>query len=173
MSLISRYLVHFDNCYIGKYKYIFLIVCHVSFTKYNCCVAENLKFSLKHFEKENIEQYIVYLCKSLFGLYYLSDNIPVDKICTSRVFPSGYVYILCWYIWQVAALLEEKQVFTAENDRLLDRINQAENFDDSRQITQTDVVCQNRGCKSRQDHSPARICIWELGREMNILPCST
>eukprot|EP00105_Crassostrea_gigas_P024105 XP_011444240.1 PREDICTED: protein Hook homolog 3 isoform X1 [Crassostrea gigas] len=32
---------------------------------------------------------------------------------------------------QVAALLEEKQVFTAENDRLLDRINQAENFDDS------------------------------------------
>lgn len=35
--------------------YFFLIVCHVSLTKYNCCVAENLKFSLKHFEKENIE----------------------------------------------------------------------------------------------------------------------
>nr|XP_022318582.1 protein Hook homolog 3-like [Crassostrea virginica] len=32
---------------------------------------------------------------------------------------------------QVAALLEEKQVFTTENDRLQERINQAENFDDS------------------------------------------
>lgn len=74
-------------------------MCYVSLTIYNCCVAKNLKFSLKHFEKENIEKYIVYLCKNLFGLYYLSDNIPVDKICTSHLFPSGYVYILCWYIW--------------------------------------------------------------------------
>ncbi|XP_056018043.1 protein Hook homolog 3-like isoform X1 [Ostrea edulis] len=32
---------------------------------------------------------------------------------------------------QVAALLEEKQVYAAENDRLQERINQSENFDDS------------------------------------------
>lgn len=74
-------------------------MCYVSFIKYNCCVVENLKFSLKYFEKENIEKYIVYLCKNLFGLYYLSDNIFEDKICISRVFFFGYVYIFCWYIW--------------------------------------------------------------------------
>lgn len=89
----------------------------------NIIVVLLLKFSLKYFEKENIEQYIVYLCKSLFGLYYLSDNIFVDKICISYLFFFGYVYIFCWYIWQVVVLLEEKQVFIVENDRLLDRIN--------------------------------------------------